>query len=238
MEGLILAAGLGTRLRPLTDSRPKALVDVGGRPLLQIAIERLAAAGVEHVVVNTHHMAGMVAGYLASRRWPCRVEVSDESGHLLDTGGALSFAARLFSGSDDVLVHNVDVLSTVDLAALEACHRGSGNTVTLCVSRRHTSRLLAFSGEGQLLGRYGGGAEGLPPGAQALAFSGISMVAPRLFGLLPPPGTAFPAIDRYIDLARSGERIGRFEHDAAAWLDVGKPETLKIAEQWSRSFTK
>lgn len=230
MEGFILAAGLGTRLRPLTDDRPKALVEVGGRTLLELCIERLAASGVSRCVVNVHHFADMVIDYLAARHWPCEVVVSDERQLLLDTGGALRHAAPLFTGNDNVLVHNVDILSHVDFHDLEARHLAEGNLATLCVSRRQTKRLLLFDGEGRLQRRAAEGEDGL-------AFSGISMVSPELFALLPDDDHPYPVIDEYIRLTAT-HRIGSYLHDADGWLDVGKPDTLKQARLWYRSSTK
>lgn len=228
MEGFILAAGLGTRLRPLTDNRPKALVEVQGRTLLEICIGRLAAAGIERVVVNVHHFGDMVIDYLDSRRWPCEVAVSDERALLLDTGGALRHAAPLFTGREAVVVHNVDVLTHIDLRQAEAAHRAAGDLATLCVSRRPTRRMLVFDAEGCLVRRAAEGEEGL-------AFSGITVVDPQLFPLLPEADHPYPVIDEYIRLAHS-HRIGSFMHAAADWLDVGKPDTLALAQSWNLSY--
>ncbi len=230
MEGFILAAGLGTRLRPLTNDRPKALVEVGGATLLEHTIHRLERAGIRHLVVNIHHFADRMVDFIGSRRWEAAVDVSDERELLLDTGGGLKKASALFSGRENVLVHNVDILSDIDLCEVERQHREQGNLVTLCVSRRQTKRMLAFDESGLLLGR----AESLPPAAKSinpslLAFSGISVVSPELFALLPEADHPYPVIDEYIRLSREGYRIGSFVHPADHWLDVGKPETLKLA---------
>lgn len=235
MEGFILAAGLGTRLLPRTADRPKALVEVGGQTLLERTIHTLEAAGVEHIVVNVHHFADMMVDYIGSRQWRARIDISDERRLLLDTGGGLKQAATLFSGREPVLVHNVDILSDVDLRAVERQHVASGNLVTLCVSRRQTKRMLLFDGGGLLRGRADGSAV---EGCESLAFSGISVVSPALFDLLPAADRAYPAIDQYVELARSGRRIGSFLHPVDGlmerkhyWLDVGKTETLELAEQ-------
>ena len=229
MEGFILAAGLGTRLRPLTDDRPKALVEVGGITLLERTIKRLDEAGISRIVVNVHHFADKVEDFIRSRRWQADISISDERALLLDTGGGLKHAAHLFSGCENILVHNVDILSNIDLQSVETEHCRLGNLVTLCVSRRTTKRLLAFDAEGQLAGRADEG----------LAFSGISVVSPALFDLLPDADNhPYPVIDEYIRLAHSGQRIGYYLHDADRWLDVGKPETLKLAEQWIASSAK
>lgn len=228
MEGFILAAGLGTRLRPLTDDRPKALVEVGGRTLLEICIHRLAAAGIRRVVVNVHHFGDMVIDYLQRNTWPCEVAVSDERQMLLDTGGALRHAAPLFSGNAPVLVHNVDVLSHIDLQRVVSYHTANGNLATLCVSRRENQRPLLFDGNGCLVRRATEGETGL-------AFSGISVVSHALFALLPEADHPYPIIDEYVRLAATGHRIGCFLHQAKDWLDVGKHKTLEIAETWNLS---
>ena len=227
MEGFILAAGLGTRLRPLTDDRPKALVEVGGKTLLQHTIEKLQNAGINHIVVNVHHFADNVVSFLRSRQWQCTIDISDERNLLLDTGGGLKHAAPLFSGKENVLVHNVDILSDIDLCDVEAQHKRDGNLVTLCVSQRQTKRLLEFDADGLLVGRA----------EQGLAFSGVSVVSPALFALLPEADHPYPVIDEYIRLSRS-HRIGCYRHSPDHWLDVGKPETLEQARQWTLSSAK
>lgn len=235
MEGMILAAGLGTRLRPLTNDRPKALVEVGGMTLLERTILRLEDAGVEHIVVNVHHFADMVVDFIRSREWHSTVEISDERALLLDTGGALKHAAPLFSGSANVLVHNVDVLSDLDFRDVEKRHCGEHNLATLCVSCRTTKRMLAFGEDGLLRARCG---ENGLQGCEAYAFSGITVVSPRLFDCLPEADQPFPIIDEYIKLTTRGERIGSYLHEASRWLDVGKPDTLKQAEQWIHSCNR
>lgn len=235
MEGFILAAGLGTRLRPLTDTRPKALVELCGQTLLERTIHKLEDAGVDRIVVNVHHFADMVELFVRDRQWKCPIVISDERQLLLDTGGALRHAAPLFSGTGPVLVHNVDVVSDIDLHALEEAHRHSGNLVTLCVSRRDTKRELVFSAEGLLLGRKGEVEE--PSGAMTLAFSGVSMVDPHLFSLLPHRADPFPIIPVYIALSPAN-RIGAYVHSAEHWFDVGKPDTLEKARLWIDSFKK
>ena len=227
MEGFVLAAGLGTRLRPLTDDRPKALVEVGGKTLLQHTIEKLQAFGINHIVVNVHHFADNVVSFLRSRQWQCTIDISDERNLLLDTGGGLKHAAPLFSGKENVLVHNVDILSDIDLCDVEAQHKRDGNLVTLCISQRPTKRLLEFDADGLLVGRA----------EQGLAFSGVSVVSPALFALLPEADHPYPVIDEYIRLSRS-HRIGCYRHSPDHWLDVGKPETLEQARQWTLSSAK
>lgn len=236
MEGFILAAGLGTRLRPLTNDRPKALVELHGTTLLERAIRRLEAVGVTHIVVNVHHFADRVVDFVERHEWKATIEISDERALLLDTGGGLRHAAPLFSGRENILIHNVDVLSDIDLPEVERQHEEEGNLVTLCVSRRPTRRPLAFDRAGLLVGRADGASQ--PPLTVALAFSGISVVAPTLFPLLPEADHPYPIIDEYIRLAAAGHRIGSYLHAPDRWLDVGKPETLKVAEEWTASSSK
>ena len=219
MEGFILAAGLGTRLRPLTNDRPKALVEINGVTLLERTIRRLEAANVKHIVVNVHHFADKVIDFIKSHTWQAAIDISDERELLLDTGGGLKKAAALFSGRENVLVHNVDILSDIDLQDLERHHKEQKNLVTLCVSRRQTKRMLEFDVEGRLVGRADEG----------LAFSGISVVSPELFALLPEADHPYPVIDEYIRLSHEGYRIGSYVHSPDHWLDVGKPETLALA---------
>ncbi len=229
MEGFILAAGLGTRLRPLTNDRPKALVEIDGVTLLEMAIHRLEESGIGHIVVNVHHFGEKVIDFIGSHRWQARIDISDERQLLLDTGGGLKKAAPLFSGRENVLVHNVDILSEIDLRDVERRHHEEGNLVTLCVSQRVTKRLLRFDEKGHLAGR----AEADDPGG--LAFSGISVVSPELFPLLPEADHPYPIIDEYIRLSAEGLRIGCYRHSAEHWLDVGKPETLEKARLWKHS---
>lgn len=234
MEGFILAAGLGTRLRPLTDDRPKALVEVNGTTLLELAIHRMEEAGIDHIVINVHHFADKVIDFVRTRRWRCSIDISDERTLLLDTGGGLKHAETLFSGRENILIHNVDILSDIDLRDVERQHRHQGNLVTLCVSRRTTQRMLEFNSKGELVGRMTTHCP-LPTNHSALAFSGISVVCPALFPLLPEADHPYPVIDEYIRLASAGHRIGSYLHTADRWLDVGKPETLEQARQWTLS---
>ena len=236
MEGFILAAGLGTRLRPLTNDKPKALVEINGATLLERAIHRLEEAGIGHIVINVHHFADKVIDFIGSHTWQASIDISDERSLLLDTGGGLKQAATLFSGKENVLVHNVDILSDIDLQAVEVHHQSQDNLVTLCVSRRETKRLLEFDESGQLLGRAD--TSNRSSFTFHLAFSGISVVSPKLFPLLPDANRPYPVIDEYIRLSHEGHRIGCYEHSPEHWLDVGKPETLETAKLWTLSSKK
>jgi len=240
MKAMILAAGLGTRLRPLTSDRPKALVEIGGRSLLEITLSRLRTFGVGEVIVNVHHFADVVVDYLkANNNFGMRIEVSREEA-LLDTGGGLKKAAWFFleesSGLDEPFVlHNVDVVSTIDLEPMRQSHIERGALATLAVQERETSRYLLFDEQHYLCGRRTGGDQAsrlVRPGQQveALAFSGIHIISPRIFSLLTEEG-AFSIIDSYLRLAARGEKILAFRADKNYWRDLGRPENVAQAEQ-------
>jgi len=240
MKAMILAAGLGTRLRPLTSDRPKALVEIGGRSLLEITLSRLRTFGVGEVIVNVHHFADVVVDYLkANNKFGMRIEVSREKA-LLDTGGGLKKAAWFFlqdsSGLEEPFVlHNVDVISTIDLERMRQSHIERGALATLAVQERETSRYLLFDEQQDLCGRRtgGDGASKLVRPAQrveALAFSGIHIVSPRIFSMLSEEG-AFSIIDSYLRLAAQGEEILAFRADKYCWRDLGRPENVAQAEQ-------
>jgi len=243
MKAMVLAAGLGTRLRPLTDNRPKALVTVGGRTLLEIALERLRGFGVREVIVNAHHFAEMICAYLEENgNFGMRMEVSREE-ELLDTGGGLKKAAWFFleDGAEEsnldepFLVHNVDVISTIDLERMRQSHIERGALATLAVQERKTSRHLLFDEQHSLCGRRSGGDQAsklVCPGQQveALGFSGIHIISPRIFPMLTEAG-AFSIIDSYLRLAAQGEKILAFRADKDYWRDLGRPENVAQAEQ-------
>lgn len=244
MKAMILAAGLGTRLRPLTDDRPKALVTLDGRTLLEIALGRLRAFGIREVIVNVHHYAGMIESYLHDHaNFGMRIEISREE-TLLDTGGGLQRAAWFFlepgaAADQPFLLHNVDAVSTIDFASMVRIHTERGALATLAVQQRETSRPLLFDEHGQLCGRRAGRdcePEWAGPAAQAeaLGFCGIHIIAPRLLSLMDEQG-AFSIIGGYLRLAARGETIAAFRADGAYWRDLGRPESLQAAEQDLRS---
>jgi NDP-sugar pyrophosphorylase family protein len=228
MKAMILAAGLGTRLRPLTDDRPKALVEVAGRTMLEITLRRLRSFGVDEVIVNVHHFADRVHEYLLARQnFGMRMEVSAED-VLLDTGGGLKKAAWFFleeGGEEPFLLHNVDVLSNIDLARMVRFHSESGALATLAVQSRATSRPLLFDGDGRFRGRAGAMDA---PGGRAMAFSGIHVISPWIFARITEKG-AFSIIESYARLAREGEKILGFCADDYYWRDLGRPEHVERA---------
>lgn len=240
MKAMVLAAGLGTRLRPLTDDRPKALVTIAGRTLLDLTLARLRTFGVREAIVNVHHFAEQVVAYLAANEnFGMRIEISREP-DLLDTGGGLQQAAWFFlepgpSAGEPFFVHNVDVLSCIDLARMAEFHVQRNALATLAVKERSTSRPLLFDAEGQLHGR--GMALDSDPmhndprqHFSPLAFSGIHVVSPRIFAALEEAGT-FSIIDAYVRLAKHGESILGFRADGAYWRDLGRPGDLLAAER-------
>jgi NDP-sugar pyrophosphorylase family protein len=237
---MVLAAGLGTRLRPLTNDRPKALVEIDSRSLLEITMSKLRAAGVREAIVNAHHFADMIADALKQHNnFGMCVEVSREE-VLLDTGGGLKKAAWFFLGNgaaqdEPFILYNVDVISNVDLARMAELHASQGALATLMVQNRQTSRYLLFDEQGTLCGRRsaGGSADEMARPSrnpQALAFSGIHVISPRLLPMITEEGI-FSIITTYLRLAAQGQKIAAFRADDAYWRDVGSPESLQLAAQ-------
>ncbi len=240
MKAMILAAGLGTRLRPLTNDRPKALVEVAGRTLLEITIARLREFGVSEVIVNVHHFADMVVEYLTkNQNFGMRIELSRED-DLLDTGGGLRKAAWFFlenSRDEPFILHNVDVISTIDLSSMVQFHREREALATLAVQARETSRYLLFDEHLRLAGRLSGQtheAEFVRPAQQleiqALAFSGVHVISPRLLPMM-TEDRAFSIITSYLQFAKQGEPIIGFRSDEYYWRDLGRPENVAQAEK-------
>lgn len=239
MRAMVLAAGLGTRLRPLTDDRPKALVELGGRTLLEITLSRLRSFAVREVIVNVHHFADMVIEYLkANHNFGMRIEISREK-VLLDTGGGLKKAAWFFLESgrldEPFLVHNVDVISTIDLARIIEFHKDSHALATLAVQERKSSRYLLFNEQLQLCGRRAGSdqdPELVRPSAymQALAFAGIHVISPRLLAMMIEEDV-FPIVPVYLRLAGKGEPILAFRADEYYWRDLGRLDSVTQAAQ-------
>ena len=243
MQAFIPAAGLGTRLLPLTEHRPKALVEVGGVPLLKIAIDNLARQGATRIVVNVHHFADMVIDYLQSHDWGTEVLVSNEKDKLLDTGGGLKKAAPLFNRDEPILILNVDFLSRINFRDLVELHQQDGNFVTLAVSVRDTSRFLLFADNGLLVGwnnRSTGETKwvGEPIAKyRALAFSGIAVLDPGVLEVLPPCEIPYSIVPAYLNIAKE-HRISYFIHSSSDWMDVGTPQSLNKAQSWFRFSQK
>jgi MurNAc alpha-1-phosphate uridylyltransferase len=231
---MILAAGLGTRLGDLTRDTPKALIDVGGVPVLERVARRLIAAGADHLIINVHHHADRIVQFVRSRDdFGTDVSFSHEVDAPLDTGGGLLHAKPLFRQAGSLFLHNVDVLCDLDLRAMYTAHVHSGMLATLAVSRRQTSRYLLFDESG-LCGRMGGGG---PAEAHAdcadpipLAFAGIHVISPALMDMITETG-AFSIIDMYLRLASEGRPIGKYDIGGAQWLEIGSPERLADARR-------
>lgn len=242
MKALIFAAGLGTRLRPLTDTRPKAMVEVAGKPLIAHAIERLVAAGFNEIVVNVHHFGGQIIDFVENyRKQGIDIRISDEREQLLDTGGGIRRAATLFTPDDTpFLIHNVDIFSNLDLAAFYAANDIRQRAATLLVSNRKTSRYLLFHPQemrlmgwtnvqtGEVKSPY---AHLNPDECRALAFAGIHLFAPSLAEHMQAWDARFSIIDFYLAMADKVEIKG-VEVENLELIDVGKPETLSQAESF------
>ncbi|MBR0223849.1 MAG: nucleotidyltransferase family protein [Bacteroidales bacterium] len=211
MKALIFAAGLGTRLKPLTDTMPKALVPVGGKPLLEHVATKLIAAGYDQLVINVHHFADHIRAYVAERGgWGVDVQFSDETDLLRETGGGIRHAAPLLGGGNPFLVHNVDILSNLDLAWFRAQHQ-AGDLATILVSERETQRYFLFDDDRRLVGWTNiatGEVRSPYPGIDPdqctrLAFSGIHCISPDIFPLMQEWPEKFPIVDFYLSVCRT-----------------------------------
>jgi len=238
MKAMVLAAGLGTRLRPLTDDRPKALVEVAGRTLLEITLTRLRSFGIREVMINVHYFADMIVDYLkAHDNFGMRIEVSRED-VLLDTGGGLKKAGQFFLEGPNLpeapfLLHNVDVISTIDLRRMAQFHADNHALATLAVQDRKTSRYLLFDEQCQLCGRRAGRDGEIEmvrssSQTQALAFGGIHVISPRFIPMMTEEGI-FSIITSYLRLAGQHENILGFRSDEYYWRDLGRPDDLQQA---------
>ncbi len=252
-QAMLLAAGLGTRLRPLTDTMPKALVPVAGHPLLYHVLQRLKAAGFQRVVVNVHHFGEQIIDYLAANNnFGIDIRVSDERGLLLDTGGGIRKAAPLFDTGSPVFIHNVDILSNLDISALYAAFERADNIDgALVVSERHSPRQLQFAPDtrqllgwqntqtGELRGPIAEQLRGTPEQQGAtvvpsevavpLAFAGIHLISPQLFPLMADYPNKFSIITFYLNICGTRNLIG-YEQPHFRFMDAGKLDTLAEAE--------
>lgn len=238
MKAMVFAAGMGTRLRPLTDSMPKALVQVAGKPLLQHTIEKLKASGFNELVINVHHFADRIIDFVrANDSFGIRIEFSDESEKLLNTGGGIKRASWFFDDGQPFLIHNVDILSNIDLPELVKQHRESNSKATLVCSERETSRYLLFDGADRLRGWVNEKtgevkspvAHRDPSRYRKLAFSGIHLLQPSLFEQMEKMGDTFSIIDFYIQHCDEVV-ITPYAPEGMQTIDVGKPEALPAAE--------
>lgn len=247
MKAMIFAAGLGTRLKPLTDSCPKALVEVGGRPMLEHLIHKLKAAGVDHIVMNIHHLGQQIIDFLkAHENFGVRIDLSDERGELLDTGGGIKKACPFLEGREPFLVHNVDVASDLDLKAFWKEHCASGALASLLLGQRNTTRYLLFDEQNCLKGWKNcqtGEFKFCDKDVRAtdyrsFAFNGIHVLSPEIFQRMKDWEGKFSIIDFYLSIAADTNIRGCYK-PAVKWMDMGKPEALEKAaslfeEEWKK----
>lgn len=232
MKAMILAAGLGTRLKPFTDHHPKALASVNGKPILQRNIEYLLSYGIKEIAVNVHHFADQIIGTLHNHKnWGAEIFISDETDQVLETGGGLKKAASFFKDETGPFVlMNVDILTDLDLSRMAAVQRENDSLATLAVTGRTTSRYLLFDNNNFLCGwknEKTGEQKGEPGNKKA--FSGIHIISPKIFPLISEEGK-FSMIDLYLRLCND-HRISAFDHSDGKFIDVGKPESIEKAER-------
>lgn len=241
MKAMILAAGLGTRLFPLTNNKPKALVKIAGKPLLEWTITKLISSGFTEIIINVHHFADQIIEFINSKNcFDITIEISDERDKLLNTGGGLKKAAWFFNNNEPFLLHNVDILSSINLKKFYEFHIQKKPVVTLAVSKRKTTRYLLFDENGVLCGwrnekqnkeiitrkKY--------PALTKMAFSGIHIIDPSIFSLM-PPDDEFSIIDFYLNISKKNLII-EFEHSAQGWIDLGKAENIEKAEKYFKKY--
>ncbi len=239
MKAMIFAAGLGTRLKPITDTLPKALVPIAGKTLLEHVVTKLANAGFNELIINVHHHAEMIYSFLEEKKnFGLRIEISDEREMLLDTGGGIRKAARFFDDGKPFLVHNVDIISDVNLKELYQRHCESDDLATLLVKHRDTARYLLFNHQMKMkgwtnikTGEVKSPIENLQvKNYDKLAFSGIHVISPEIFPYMANYPTKFPIMDFYI--GSCGKiNIGGVVNDEQKVIDVGKIESLAQAEE-------
>lgn len=239
MKALIFAAGLGTRLKNLTTHIPKALVEVKGKPMLQLTIERLKAQGIQEFVINIHHFGDKILEFLeAKHNFNCKIDISDEREQLLDTGGGLKKAEQFLKKEDCFLIHNTDIFSETDIRAMKSVHRYSESLVTMAVQDRSASRKLGFDNKNRLQAwkNFNSGETiFVNPSHTYLnyfAFSGIHIVSNKIFPLLPPIEN-YPIIPEYLRLAKN-HTISAFEHCEPVF-DMGTPERIRLVEKYLRT---
>ena len=235
MKAMIFAAGLGTRLKPYTETMPKALVPVAGIPMLEILINQLLKNGINEILINVHHFAGQVIEFLdQNNNFGANITISNEEDLLLDTGGGLKKAAWFFDDKQPFLVQNVDVISDLDYKGMVDFHNGNKALATLAVCDRVTSRYFLFDEQMQVCGwentKTGEIKMARPDSLnlERFAFSGIHIIDPAIFNSIKKEGK-FSIVDTYIELA-STNKIKGYKHNPENWVDMGKPEELLKAK--------
>lgn len=240
MKAIIFAAGLGTRLKPFTLSHPKALVEVGGKPMLQHVIEKLRDAGIIDIIINVHHFANQIVDFLnANNGLGCKITISDETDMLLETGGGIAKAAPMLEGTDHFVAYNADILSDFDIRAMVDAHTASRADVTLLTSSRPSSRQLYFNTRNRLCGWQNLNTgecrpDGFAPGNEvnAASFNGIHVISRRVLHLLTEVAKNTPKFSItpfYVDNCRRLDIRSYRPEDAYQWHDIGRAETLEAA---------
>jgi mannose-1-phosphate guanylyltransferase len=242
VKAMILAAGLGTRLKPVTDKIPKALISINNTPLIELVIKKLIKFGIKEIIINVHHHAEQIMDFIRKKKqFQIDIEFSHEPS-LLDTGGALKNAAWFFDDNKAFLLHNVDILSDLDLNEMLLYHMKNKATVTLAVRSRKTSRYLLFNEKNQFIGwKKVNGKEIVKIMNKNVnvitpfSFMGIHLISPVIFSKMPEK-KIFPIIEFYLKLAQKGEFIQSFHADSYFWFDLGKPEYIEKAGNYLRSI--
>lgn len=238
---MVFAAGLGTRLRPLTDTMPKALVPINGTTLLEHVLVKIKQAGIQEVVVNVHHFSQQIIDFLEEKQnFGISIQISDESNELLETGGGLRKALTLLGENEPILLHNVDILSNLNLSELITTHQATDGA-TLVVSKRNTSRYLLFDENMALAGWHNVKTNELRPSSvnweslHALAFSGIQIVSPQLLSSMADMPKRFSIIDFYLKMMNTMP-IRAYIPSDYRMIDVGKIDTLNTAEEFIQTL--
>ena len=238
---MVLAAGFGTRLKEHTQSKPKALVEVEGKPLLEYVIEKLISSGFDEIVINVHHLANQIIDYIGSSNFNAKIHISDESDLLLNTGGGIFKASPFLDGDEPFLVHNVDILSDIDLGKLMQYHQNHGSLATLAVGERNSSRMFLFDEQMQLCGWRNTitGKEIIPDNSKnslmGMAFAGIHVISPLIFGLI-QKNDPFSIVDAYLSLCSKHSILG-FDTTSNYVLDIGKVQSLEEASRFVKNQT-
>jgi N-acetyl-alpha-D-muramate 1-phosphate uridylyltransferase len=231
INAMIFAAGVGSRLKPLTNKTPKALIEIDGHPLLEFALKKLERLGIPKVIVNVHHHADQILSYLNGyKSSSLEILISDESAHLMDTGGGLVKASNLFDKNAEILIYNADILTNANLQDLINFHKAENNLVSLFTENRSASRYLLFDENAHLVGWQNPktGEEIRVSSIQdthKMGFNGVQIVNHRLLSLIGSDG-AFPIIPEYLELAKD-HKIKGWDHWTGDWFDIGTPEKLE-----------
>lgn len=234
MKAMILAAGLGTRLYPFTKNTPKALIKINDKTLLEIAIDKLVNYGFDEIVINVHHFADQIIQFLEERKFDANISISDEKNKILDTGGGLKHAEKFFTSSEPFLLHNVDIVSNLDLKSLYDFHLNTDAISTLVVRKRESGRYFLFNEDNILRGwkNEKTGKTIIISDDKLLtnyAFSGIHVIDPKIFSLMPETDV-FPLATLYLDIGLEN-KIYAYIDEKSSWIDVGYPEYVKLAEE-------